>query len=187
MCRAKTKKSRTCISAFTLVELMVTILIASIAMLAIGNVLVGAHRGYQQTWERVYHEVVTQAYTSRLAFDRICRKSSRYYEHENPTSINELYVYYYSDDNPTKREDDPVPDRYAHFYTVGNILKVDYGDYDALNISTPHAAVDGWEELANNAFATFFRSESGNVVQMVLTLDDGEQGLTVTCSSLLHN
>lgn len=187
MCRAKTKNSRTSISAFTLVELMVTVLIASIAMLAIGNVLVDAHRGYRRSWERVYHEVVTQAYTSRLAFDKICRKSSRYYEHENPTSINELYVYYFSVDNPTKQEDDPVPDRYAHFYTADNILKVDYGGYDALNISTPHAAVDGSKELANNASATFFLSESGNVAQMVLTIDDGKQGLTVTCSSLLHN
>lgn len=177
-------------SGFTLVELMVTVLIASVVLISIGAALVDAHRGYRTTFDRVYGDVTTQAYTSRINFDRICRKSSWYYVNTDGTGQwkDELYVHYYSDGNTTKATADPVPDRYAHFYTTeGNVLKMDQGPYDASSMS-PYGTADSTEDLAVNAtIAKFCQPPSSNSIQMILTLDDGRQGLTVTCSSVRHN
>ncbi len=177
------KTNRTTISGFTLVELMVTILIATIVIIAMGGVLADAHRGYRKTYDRVYGDVTTQAYTSRITFDRICRKSSS--EYKTNTGTNELYVYYYSAIDTTAA---PIPDRYAHFYTTGGSLMVDQGPavcsdpnnitLQAANISTP---------LAINVTSAVFLQPESNCVQMILTLDDGKHGLTVTCSSVRHN
>lgn len=176
------KTNRTTRTAFTLVELMVTILIASVVIIAIGGVLAGAHRDYRKTYDRVYGDVTTQAYISRMTFDSICRKSSRY--HKTTTGTNELYVYYYSAGNTTKPTDDPIPDRYAHFYTTGGSLMVDQGPLVSL---TPQTADSSIELAENVTSAVFLQPESSNSIQMILTLDDGKQGITVTCSSVRHN
>lgn len=175
------KTNMTTRTAFTLVELMVTILIASIVIIAIGGVLAGAHRDYRQTYDRVYGDVTTQAYISRITFDSICRKSSRY--HKTITGTNELYAYYYSVGNITKPTADPIPDRYAHFYTAEGSLMVDQGPLVSL---TPQAA-DSSIELAENVTSAVFLQPESNSIQMILTLYDGKQGLTVTCSSVRHN
>ena len=171
--------------AFTMIELMVTILIVGVVIIAISGVLADAHRGYRETYERVYGDVTTQAYTSRITFDRICRKSSNSYN--TNTGTDELYVYYYSAIDTTNA---PIPDRYAHFYTnnAGSLML----DQGPANISGPNDIVlqtaNSSQALAINVTsAEFLQTEASNCTQMILTLDDGKQGLTVTCSSVRHN
>lgn len=184
------KTDRKTVPAFTLIEMMVTILIASIVVIAISGVLASAHRDYRKTYDRVYGDVITQAYTSRIIFDRVCRKSSRYYKNTT-TDTDELYVYYFSPDNDTKPTQEPIPDRYAYFYTTGGSLMLDQG---SAVVNGPNditlQAPDRSEMLAVNVKApgaVFLQPEMSNSIQMILTLDDGEQGLTVTSSSVRHN
>ena len=60
---------------FTLIELMMTILIVAIAILAISGVIAGAHKDYAAMFKRVHGQITTDAYTSRLRFEFYCRKS----------------------------------------------------------------------------------------------------------------
>ena len=174
------KNNRTNRAGFTLIELMITILIASIVMLGIAGVMADAHRGYRKMYERIHGDVVTQAYTARLKFDAVCRKSSRYHIAYAP---QEVTVLLYSDNlNPGAD-----PDRYARFYPQDNsyptALMLDTGTY---NPGTGATTNTGTETVATNVEELKF-SVDGKSVQMTLTLDDGEHGLTVTCSSVRHN
>ena len=79
-------------AGFTLVELMVTIVIASIVLLGIGYVLVDAHRGYNKMFTRVHGDIVNQAHEARVIFDKICRQSSRFYKIPAPGPANFMFI-----------------------------------------------------------------------------------------------
>ena len=60
-------------TAFTLIELMMTILVASVAVLAVSGVVADSHKGYSRMFTRVHGNVETDAYIARIKFDKICR------------------------------------------------------------------------------------------------------------------
>jgi len=172
--KRKTVKNR---SAITLIELMITIMVASIVMLSIGFLLVDNQRGYNRMYGRVLGEVVTDAYVTRKAFDATCRKASAK-KYRLGLDGDFIEVYYYQDVNS------PEIDRYASFYRRGDELMVDYGVVEAetWNIKSPFSTV----RLAKNVRAVTFSADACSV-RMVLRLDNGREAMTVTTSAVRHN
>ncbi len=173
---------------FTLIELMVTAIIVAIAILGISGVIAGSHRDYAQMFKRVHGQISNDAYTTRLRFDKICRKA-RFGSAVIDTSVPSLEVLYYSSPNVNGSpllELSP-PDSYAKFYLSGNQLLLETGLIDTTD-STP-------EVLASNVSDLEFSYSNPNdskSVQMVMTLDKDtsnsyDYSITITCGSIMHN
>jgi len=164
---------------FSLIELMVTILIASIVLLGLANIMADAHRGYGKMYERIHGDVVNDAYVARLRFDKICRRA-RAGTAVVDTSVPSLQVLYYATPNMDGDADLP-PDRYAEFYLSGTDLMLDTG----ITPGTPTAPP---ETVASNVIELQFSAPlDGKSVQMVMTLSDSDHSMTVTCGSIMHN
>jgi len=166
------KKRLTASRGFTLIELMITISIMVIVILAIGIALVDGQRGWSIQYDRIYSDVVTDGYVARRKFDAVMRTASRdKFLLDDAGSWVE--VYYYADDTST------VVDRYARFYTANGNLNVEYGQLDptvTLSVETVCGNVSG---------CTF--EQLGRSIQMILKLDNGTQTNTVISSAVTHN
>jgi type II secretory pathway pseudopilin PulG len=162
--------------AFTITELMVTILMAAIVILGTGVLLVDSHRGWRAMYNRVYGGLVDDAYVARKTFNSVVRKSST---RSVLLGSDWVEVYYYADPDTST-----WLDRYARFYvTAGNELMVGYGNVDADGNSLGATST---VTLAHNVAAANF-SVAGACVQMTLTLDNGSDSLTVMSSPIRYN
>jgi prepilin-type N-terminal cleavage/methylation domain-containing protein len=180
--KARTRKKN---NGFTLIELMVTIFIATIVLFAIGVVLADSHRGWWRMWERENEGIVPNAYVARKTFDGLVRQATirrqlvdgEPYETIGNTSLR---VYYYS------APADPIfqLDRYATLRLAGSTLVVDYGD---LQPGTWEPQGDpGTMVLAEDVEAVEFTVQ-GNAIRMELTLETGRQTMTVAVCAYRHN
>jgi len=162
--------------AFTLIEIMITMALATIVIFSTGALLLESQKGWSVMYNRVYGGVVDGAYVARKTFDAVVRKSSIKGER---LGDDEVEVYYYADPDTST-----LLDRYARFYVTGeNEFLVDYGELDADgNPQEPTSTVT----LAHNVVAASF-SVAGACVQMTLKLDDGSESLTVMSSPVRHN
>ena len=162
--------------AFTLIEIMITMVMAIIIIFSTGALLLDSQRGWSAMYNRVYGGVVGDAYVARKTFDAVVRKSSIKYER---LGDNDVELYYYADPDTST-----WLDGYAWFYVTGeNEFLVDYGEVDADgNPQEPTSTVT----LAHNVTAASF-SMAGACVQMTLTLDNGSESLTVMSSPVRHN
>lgn len=164
------------LTGFTLIEIMITIAMATIVIFSTGVLLLDSQRGWSAMYNRVYGGVVGDAYVARKTFDAVVRRSSIKRE---LLGDNEVEVYYYADPDTSTRID-----RYARFYVTGeNEFLVDYGEVDAGgNPQEPTSTVT----LAHNVVASNF-SVAGTCVKMTLKLDDGSESFTVMSSPVRHN
>ena len=169
---------------FTLIELMVTSVMAVIIILAVGIALAGNIRGWQTTYDRVYSDVVTDSYAARRAFDATIRKACRY-RVSIGDSGKELTVYFFADDSST------YPDRYAWFHVAvadGRLLREE-GSVDAAGNKT--GVVLSTMTVASNVKpgGCVFKWHGDRAIQMILTLVNNEQGQksTIVTSAVLHN
>ncbi len=64
-------------SGFTLVELIVTIVIAAIPILAVGTLLVGAQKGWQQSYGAVHKPIQQDALATMTTFGSVGRRANR--------------------------------------------------------------------------------------------------------------
>ncbi len=159
--------------AFTLIELMVATVLASIVTLGISIILADSQRGWQTMYNRIYSDVITDGHSARRAFDNVLRKASgeRY---SLDTAGGWIEVYYYADANSTS------VDRYARFFQDGNgHLNVEFGRLNP----TETVAV---QTICSNVSSCIFKT-AGRSAQMILTLDSGTQNATVVSSSYMHN
>jgi prepilin-type N-terminal cleavage/methylation domain-containing protein len=62
---------------FTLVELIITVVIAAIPIFAIGTLLVGAQQGWQDSYDAVHKEIQQDALATMTTFGTIGRQSNR--------------------------------------------------------------------------------------------------------------
>jgi len=62
--------------AFTLIEIVITMALATIVLFSTGVLLLEGQRGWSVMYNRVYGGVVDDAYVARKTFDAIVRKSS---------------------------------------------------------------------------------------------------------------
>jgi prepilin-type N-terminal cleavage/methylation domain-containing protein len=173
---------------FTLIELMVTILIASFVFVGVSIVLADGVRGFKRMNLRVHGNVTTDAYVARLTFDRTCRKAragSAIVDVDMPS----LRVLYYKD-KPSTSED---PDMYAEFYLNEDTksLMLATGSYDSITGGTTEI---NSRTVAGNVEDLKFSKTNSKSVQMVMTLDssgndnaDDDHSITVTCGSVMHN
>jgi prepilin-type N-terminal cleavage/methylation domain-containing protein len=178
------RKTLTDRQGFTMVELLVTMGLAAIVILAMGITLADNQKGWRRMYDRVYSDVVTDAYVTRMTFDRIVRQSTirRQLIDGDPYAVTgnlSLTVYYY--DNPLTS---PELDKYATFRIAGTDLLTDYGD---LNPGT-------WDPQGTPRTVTLARdvesvrfSVDGVAVQITLTLDNDKERMTVTTSAYRYN
>jgi len=166
------KKNLTSQKGFTIIELVIAMSIAIIPIFAIGIILSDSQRGWNNMYERVYSDVVTDSYVARKNFDAVTRKASW----ERITLAEDeswLEVYYYANDAST------VLDRYARFYEAEGDLNVEHGNLGTGEILTK-------QTVCSNVSNCTFKA-AGRSVQMILTLDNGEQVLTTISSAVMHN
>ena len=153
-------------------ELIIAVAIMIFVILAIGMALVDSQRGWNYMYDRIYADVVTDGYVARKKFDTVLRKASR----ETLSLADDgswVEVNYYADDTST------AFDRYARFCVSGGNLNVEYGQLnpkEELSVETVCGNVSGC------AFEQFGRS-----IQMILTLDDGNQTNTLVTSATANN
>lgn len=160
---------------FTITELIAAMTMAPIVILCMWVVVVDGHRGWNKVYDRVYGDVVTDGYVAKKTFDAVVRKSSIKREF---LGDGEVEVYYYSDvENPISL------DRYARFYIADERLLVDYGGLDEGGIPQDSSST---VTLARNVKAAQF-TLAGTSVQMILSLDNGSQSLTVASTAVRHN
>ena len=178
------KRHKSC-EGFTLIELILTIVMAAMILFGIGIVLADAIRGYRNMWNRVNSGVVVDGYVARRAFDAVVRKSTieAYYLGD---LAEKVAVYYYSDAQDLTIE---VPDRFAYFKKVDDTLKVDRGtipasQWDQLNVDNLN--VTSTQTLANKVQSVEFLVD-GFCVQMILAIGNESDPMTITCSSVRHN
>lgn len=190
--------------AFTLIELMVTVLAFAVLILGISAMLAHGHMGYNRLFKRVNSQVVRNAYEARRAFDVYVRRSSirrcdpRNADYEFLAEQNQLYVYYYSNPLSMAIVD---PDRYARFYLSGTQLWFEQGNvtggFDAPPPALPTLSSTSTMVLAHDVTppASGIFSVQGASVRMVLTLDNDDPAvnkietlkMTVTAKAIRHN
>ncbi len=167
--------------AFTITELMVTILISMIVVLSVGFVLVDNQRGWHHMYRRVHSEVVTDAYVARRTFESVARKSSiRRYDLANDGQ--ELTLYYYHN------LDSDTLDRDATFYREGDNLYVKYRIWTSSSGTLVPYQISNPEILARDVYSVNFDADIEDTdVRMVLKLDNGREQMTITSSAVRHN
>jgi len=158
--------------AFTLVEVMVTLMILVIPILVVGIVLADSHRSWNTLYNNMHSDVSEDGYVSVGMFERLIRKSS-----SNAVLLDEdekwVEVHYYQD------SDSAVPDRYAYFHVSDGSLLVEYGE---LNPKTSLYTRTVCENVSDCVF-----KQVGQSIQMILTLDDGTQTNSIVSSAIMHN
>lgn len=159
-------------NGLTLVELVITMTISTVVLLAVGILLVDGQRGWQQMYHRTNSNVVGEGFVAQKTFDRVIRKASRDHFLVDPSG-QWVEVYYYQDSTSL------TPDRYALFYVSNQNLKVEYGTLD------PKTAVET-QTLCSAVSSCRFQASSGSV-QMALTLDNQVHSISVFTSAIMHN
>jgi len=148
----KNRNNKIC-SGFTLVELVVTMLISVIIVMAVGTLLVAGQRSWQQTYDSAYKPIKDDARAITTAFTSTARKSNRlqcvvynvvggYFSPVSPQTTNpqeiisgdaiELRFWDVDldvDDSHNLMDMTKVATAYKLFYIDGGVLKVDYGQY----------------------------------------------------------
>jgi prepilin-type N-terminal cleavage/methylation domain-containing protein len=163
--------------AFTLIELIITMALSTIIILGMGVILVDNQKGWSMMYDRTYSDVVTDAYIARDVFVKVARKSSiKTSAIGNDREYIQLYYY----QNPAVS----IPDRYAKFYVSSGNLLVDHGDLEPGTWNT--LSVLSTMTLARNVDSVKF-DVTGTSVQMVLSLNNNKEAMTIACSAVRHN
>ena len=131
----------------TLIEMLTAIVISTVVVLGLGSVLADNQRGWQMMYNRAYSDVITDAYTARIAFDTIVRKASTQ-RYKLDLTGQYVEIYYYQSSSSTE------PDRFAKFYTSGGQLLVDFGDLDPGTFNV--LSTTSTQTLAINVTSTVF-------------------------------
>lgn len=175
-------------SGFTLVELMVAVVVSSVLALAVGSLLIGGQRSWQNTYEQANSKMRQDSQAVMYAWGSVGRKSNRLgytvYQESNgrytkatpKTSNPEEVVYgdavefrYWSASEPDVSMLDVTNTGtdYAFFYLDDDKLKVDYGQ-------SPPGAVPGGTGSRNTSGVT-----TTVLAENVIPDDDGVFSHTV--------
>lgn len=192
---------------FTLLELVITIIAATIFILGTTSILASWIKNYKTMYERTTSEVIRNAYETRRIFDRIVRQAT-IRRVDLGAGGNEIYVYYYSEPNNLAIVN---PDRYAYFYLQGTELWLEQGIVTGNFTITPPALPsmtetstikltntdDDNDDVIINPPATGIFSIDGHSIRMVLVLDNkidpqnknklAALKMTLTSTAIRHN
>jgi len=169
-------------SGVTLIELMITVLIATLVVAGIGVAMVDSIKSFPKMYDRTEGSVINESYVTRAAFDRVCRKASVKLA-EIDSGGTYIEVYYYNDANSISM------DRYTRFYRDAAKLKAEHGTCSISGLTVTKTGVWSTETLA-----TFLDTTKppkfavhGSSVTMALSLINGTQEMTVTSTAVRHN
>ena len=157
---------------FTLVELMISAVIMAIVGLAIGVVIVDGQTGWNVMYDRINSDISTDGYVARRKFDVVMRSASRG-QLVLAGDGSWVEVYSYASSAST------VVDRYWRFYVSDGDLNLENGQLQ------PRVTLSV-ETVCSNVSACTFR-QTGQAVQMTLTLDNGTRANTIVSSAVTHN
>jgi hypothetical protein len=153
-------------------ELLIATAAALIVVVAIGVILVDNQRAWQNMYNSIYRDMVTDSYVARRKFDALVRKSSSEHVSLGPNG-SWIEVGYYSGTAPAS------PDRYGLFYCQNGSLLFESG-------TTSPKQTTGTETVCGNVSSCVF-SVLGRSAHMFMTLEDGTESTRVMCSSVMHN
>ena len=164
----QTKKLK---NAFTLIELMVTLMISAIIIFAIGVLISDSSSWFSDSYARINSSPAIESLLARKTFERIIRQAADtgFWVSADATAVE--INYYSSSASPI--------DRYAQFYTSGTDLILEKG-------SLPSRTLISTETVCQNISACTFKT-AGTAVQMILVLDDGKNKQGSLTSAILHN
>jgi hypothetical protein len=189
-------------SGLTLIELMITVLIATLVVAGIGVVMIDTIKAFPKMYERTtgnYQRqdatsgagVIPDAYVARATFDSVCRKASKYYNKALSGTNDWVTVYYYSSLSPTLT----APDKCAKFIfdNTKKTLTISNGTakppYDGTTDILPANATLLASYVTNARFDI-----QGNSVIMAMTIDNSTDTaarqklqMTVTCAAEMHD
>ena len=157
---------------FTIVELIITAMILIIVGFAIGVVVVNAQSSWNDMYDKMNSDVITDGYIARKKFDTVMRRASSQ-RYVLDSAADWVEVYYYASDSST------LVDRYARFYVSDGTLNFEYGQL------SPRKTLDVETICKNVSDCTF--KQVGRSVQMILTLDNKTQTNTIVSSAVAHN
>lgn len=158
---------------FTSIELMIATMIGGIIVIGVGMTIADSHRGYDAMYDRIYSDVVSDSYVARKAFDNVIRRATRT-RFLLDANGNWLEAYYCQDPNAT------IVDSYARFFEGNGTLNVEYGRLNPRETLSTHT-------ICGNVAGCIFFKGVGYSAQMVLTLDNGSERITVVSSAVMHN
>lgn len=161
----------------TLMELMVTIVIISIVVLAINVMFVDIHRGWLDSYAKVHGGAAADAAMVQTVFNRIVRKAS--WTKYELNGLEDLTVYYYKDWQASSELD-----RYARFYRSSGSPDEMYVEHGELNNDVTSA--QSTVKLSSHVSDLKFKPTSGGI-EMKLALNDGRETTTLVTTAILHN
>ena len=163
----------------TLIEMMVAMLASSVMFLAITGVLAGNHRQWNQTYDRVYGPVVTDAYITRLTFARVVREASVAFCDSMEGMDSSMTLYLYASDPPVLR-------RYATFSLSNGDLILEEGDLQPDTLPPTPSNRDSTQVLAHHVTrCDLWRT--GPCIHLAMTIDDGRTELPIAMTAKRHN
>ena len=157
--------------AFTLIELMVTLLISAIIVSAVGVMVADSSGWFSDSYGKIHSQPAIENLLARKTFEGIVRQSSNMGLQVSPDGSSAEINYYSS---PTA-----TLDRYAEFYVTGTNLILEKGSL------SPRTTTSSKTLCGNVSQCTF--KTAGSAVQMILILDDGKNKQGSTTSAILHN
>jgi prepilin-type N-terminal cleavage/methylation domain-containing protein len=160
-------------SAFTLIELMVTLLISAIIVSAVGVMVADSSGWFSDSYGKIHSQPAIENLLARKTFEGIVRQSSNMGLQVSPDG-NSVEINYYSYSSSA----DPL-DSYAEFYVTGTDLILEKGSL------SPRTTTSSKTLCGNVSQCTF--KTAGSAVQMILILDDGKNKQGSTTSAILHN
>lgn len=167
----------------TLIELMVAMCLSVVLSLGVINVVASNQKHYNQTYRRVFGDVVQEAEITKRIFERVVRKSS-IHDFEIGTAGEYVRAFYYNHPGTSTHYD-----RYATFLLSGTDLVMEHG---ALQTGTfiPDTSTEVTQVLARNAGVPsggVLFTQYGASVHLRVTLDDGRVRLPVVVTATRHN
>jgi prepilin-type N-terminal cleavage/methylation domain-containing protein len=159
-------------AGLTLIELMVTIVISTIIILAVAVVLSDGQKAWGHMYGDINSDVAVQSLTACKRFDAVVRAASSNNCTIDPAG-NWVEVDSYSSSSAT------AVDRYTRFAWQNSQLTCEYGSLG------PKATI-GIQTLCSNVTACKF-VKVGSSIQMVLTLNDNTRSSTVASSNVMNN
>jgi type II secretory pathway pseudopilin PulG len=159
---------------FTIVEVMAATVMSSIVIFGIALLLADSQKGWNNTYNHVYSQLVSDSYAAQKSFEGVIRKGSK--THVTRGVNNDwVEIQYY------KTDDSTALDGYARFtYSQNeNNLSLEHG-----NLSP--RATTSTETICENVDSCLF-TQVGSSVHMSLTLDNGNRSLSVMGCAVLSN
>jgi prepilin-type N-terminal cleavage/methylation domain-containing protein len=157
---------------FTLIELVIGLLMASVLTVTLAVVLMDSQRGWNYTYGISKKDIAIDDHIAKLTFDSVIRKGSA--GHVTVGSLGQwVETCYYAAPASTEL------DRYCRLYRSDESLIIEHGQLD------PKEASQSSTVCGNVADCLFTRT--GRSVQMVLTLVEESTQKTIVSSAYVHN